>query len=111
MWTKEQERAARARLEIISPYPWMENDDGGIESANCGGVANVVHHGNVNTIARTGELFSSADAAFIAAAPTDLAAALAEIDRLRAALRRIVDDYGKLSVELPHIIARAALSE
>ncbi len=95
MWTKEQENAARERLSNIRK-PWNEAQSGDIRDPDGEEVAQVM---------------VLADSIFIASSPTDLAAAFAEIDRLRAALQRIVDDYGKLSVELPHIIARAALDE
>lgn len=81
--------AIRNRLTKISPTPWECDGDGLIESVKGGAVANIQYHGNINTISRTGEYFSSADGQFIANAPDDIAALLAEVDRLRSVLLTI----------------------
>ena len=47
--------------------PWnLDLEDGSITNGNGFGIASVTPHGNVNTIARTGEPFSSADGRLIA---------------------------------------------
>ncbi len=66
-------------------YVWGE-----IEGANGGCVCVVMHHGNVNTVARLGEQFSHADARFIAASRETVPALIAEIRRLRAG--RLTED-------------------
>jgi hypothetical protein len=43
----------------------------------------MVAHGNINTITRTGETYSKADAAFITAARSAMPRLLAEVRRLR----------------------------
>lgn len=66
--------------------PW-EDDEGSIE-----GVCEMIQHGNVNTISRTGEFYSHNDAAMIVAsrnaAPlwSDVAALCDEVKRLRTAI-------------------------
>ena len=55
--------------------PWEWNvEDGSIESSRGGGIAFVHPHGNINTIARTGEQYSHADARLISASPDFFAA-------------------------------------
>lgn len=71
-----------------TPGPWELEDDGGIR-AGCGGcVAFVQPHGNVNTIHREGESFSSADGRLIAAAP-DLYRELKHLVRLLEPLEHV----------------------
>lgn len=54
-----------------SPGPWTfyPDIDSGVEGAGGGAVCDVSHHGNVNTVARTGQLFSHADGHLIKCAP------------------------------------------
>ena len=83
--TKEQRAAARERCERAEKGPWyLDADSGSIEATGGGCVGYVQHHGNINTVARTGEAFSHADGEFIANARTDLPAALDTIDALEA---------------------------
>jgi hypothetical protein len=70
----------RRREGAASPGPW-EDFEGDIE-----GVCHITPHGNVNTMARTGQAYSHADGAFIAHARADIPELLAEVLRLRAAL-------------------------
>lgn len=87
-----------AVCEAATPGPWShdldsDDPDGGI-SGPCGGlVCFVQHHGNVNTVARTGEQFSHDDARLIAMSRTALLAwirraTVAEVEntRLREAI-------------------------
>jgi hypothetical protein len=66
-----------------TPGPWeWDEEDGSIETPTGGAICQIAHHGNVNTIARTGQLYNKDDARLIAAAP-----------RLLEALRAIVDQW------------------
>lgn len=111
-----------ALCEAASEGPWshgldLDPPDSGIETANGGCVAHIQDHGNVNTVARTGEEFSHADARFVAASREGWPAAIrrsltveadvelwhaatldreeiierqaAEVERLRAELSRV----------------------
>ena len=48
-----------------APWTWRGLDDPGIESGNGGCVLHIQMHGNINTVNRTGEQFSHADAEFV----------------------------------------------
>jgi hypothetical protein len=66
-----------------TPGPWeWDEEDGSIETPTGGAICQIAHHGNVNTIARTGQLYKKDDARLIAAAP-----------KLLEALRAIVDQW------------------
>lgn len=78
--------------KAASDRPWLD-DDGTIVDELGGVIAFVQPHGNVNTVARTGEHYSKSDAAFIANSRTDPSAAnvltlAKEVERLRGIARR-----------------------
>ena len=114
-----------ALCEAASEGPWshglnLDPPDSGIETATGGCVAHIQDHGNVNTVTRTGEEFSHADARFVAASREGWPAAIrraltaeadvelwhaatldreeiierqaAEVERLRAELARVRPD-------------------
>lgn len=87
----------RELCERASEGPWthgleLEPPDNLIEGENGGGVASIVCHGNVNTVARTGQEFSHNDARFIAASRTALPKALAALEIATEALKFYLDD-------------------
>lgn len=85
-----------------SPLPWthgldLDPSDSGIEAAGGGCVAHIQCHGNLNTIRRTGEDFSHADAEFIVRACNshyDLLAALIEAEKMLVTAMREDLDFG-----------------
>ena len=90
--------AACARAEALSaatsPGPWshgldMDPPDTGIEAAGGGCVAHVQCHGNVNTVARTGQEFSHDDARFVAESRALVPALAAHCRDLLAAVREL----------------------
>lgn len=83
--------ADMAVCEVASPKPWttrldLEPPDPGIEAAGGCCVCHVQCHANVNTVLRTGEEFSHADARFIALARSAMPAL---IRRCHAAEQRV----------------------
>lgn len=84
--TKEQLGAIWARLASASPAPWRTEEDTGtpwnIEAADGGAVA--IAQQLVGDAVRDKQPQRTANAAFIAHAPDDIAALLEEVDRLRA---------------------------
>lgn len=74
---------AVALLSNTSPGPWQFDEDGRIYAADGGLVGFVQEHGNIRVWLRTGERFSHADGALIAAAPTIVAELASEVLRLR----------------------------
>lgn len=77
----------KALQDAATRGPWVD-DDGTIRDEHGSAVAFIQPHGNVNTVARTGEHYSKADAEFIAASRTDPSPAnvlelAAEVKRLR----------------------------
>jgi len=68
----------------LSPAPWTVDGDGTIRDANDTAVAHIQHHANANTIARTGETFSRADANFVCLART-------HFGKIYALLREAID--------------------
>lgn len=75
----------------VTDAPWEHDLDcerrfrqGEIDSPNGGGICRMVHHGNINTVARTGEDFSSADARYIVTACNSASWLVRELERLRA---------------------------
>lgn len=88
MLTDEQLTEMERLAGAASPGPWshrleLDPPDPGIDASPGGCVAHVQCHGNVNTIVRTGEEFSHADARFIAATRDAVPALVAEVRRLR----------------------------
>lgn len=84
-----------------TPGPWAHGVDDtppdcSIESEGGGCVAHVQCHANINTVARTGEEFSHADARLIAAAPDLLAAC----ERFAACVHSLTRDLTFLGPQL-----------
>lgn len=75
--------ALRALLAAATPGPWTE-DDGSLYGPNDGAVAHIARHASMHTVMATGEDWSHADAALIAAAVNALPALLDELEALRA---------------------------
>jgi hypothetical protein len=88
-----EQRDAESDLAVCraaTPGPWthgleLEPPDNLIEGGrHNGGICSLTCHGNVNTVAMTGQYFSHADATFIATAREALPWWVAEAERLRA---------------------------
>ena len=75
-----------ARCAAASEGPWGD-DNGEIITEDGYTVAWIQQHGNVNTIAETGETYSKADGRFIARGRTDIPRLLATVAALRRELR------------------------
>jgi len=94
--TPERIAEIRARLEAATPGPWLEVSDLPMYAIAGPGRYRVVATPNQNShrYARPGETIDTGignamDAAFIAAAPTDVADLLAEVERLTAQIARV----------------------
>jgi hypothetical protein len=79
--------AIEARVNAASAGPWEFDGDDTIEGGNGGGVCVLCEHKSFATFKARGEWYSSADAAFIAAARSDVPALLAEVRLSHALLR------------------------
>lgn len=100
--TKDWLEELRARCEAATPGPWETDDeDNGIAGPNGGLVAFVHPYANTHTVIASGEEWSHADAAFIAAARTDLPRALAVIEKADAVFEAMDD------VEVPWPVLKA----
>ena len=72
-----------ARANAATPGPWdVERETGLISTDDGCAVASIHPHGNVRTVIHTGERYSHSDAAFIAAARTDVHALIARVREL-----------------------------
>lgn len=86
--TPEELSAIEQRANAATPGPWEFDGDCTIDGG--GAVCHMAEHKSHHTFARTGEWYSSADAAFIANARTDIPALIAyirELEQLVAAFR------------------------
>lgn len=86
-------------MSEATPGPWshgldMDPPDCGIDGPNGGCVGHVQYHGNINTVARTGEEFSHADARLIAASPCLFAACEALVAACEALVAARSGDVG-----------------
>ncbi|MGD3843570.1 hypothetical protein QT614_22475 [Xanthomonas citri pv. citri] len=90
-WTEQREREIRERLQAATPGPWDSEPD---DEPECYWVFVDDGEGGGETVASCalGEFSGRDDADLIAHAPQDLADALDEIARLRAALRAVNGD-------------------
>ncbi|MEE4545264.1 hypothetical protein V2S66_25255 [Streptomyces sp. V4-01] len=84
----EQLAEIRARMDAAAPGPWETDTYAEYDSSTSIGVANASDLWIVPL-----QQLDPADAAFIAAARTDVPALLAEVDRLRSAARSAADIF------------------
>ena len=106
--TKEEIQKLKVLAEAASPGPWedrLELNDSGIEDEDGACICHIQDHGSINTMARTGEHFSHADARYIAAAhPQAILALIAELDEWKSMI-----STNRMHVELTQY--RGALEE
>ena len=89
-----------ARANAATPGPWdVERETGLISTDDGCAVASIHPHGNVRTVIHTGERYSHSDAAFIAAARSDVPALIARVRELEAELDELWTRYKKLDEE------------
>ncbi len=87
---------AKARADKASDGPWEYDPvlDGTIESARGGAVASVAEHTSSLAVSHSGEMYSGADARFIAAARSDVPALADAVMALTDEVRGLrVDRY------------------
>lgn len=104
--TDDELAAIEARANAASPGPWTNGldcdpPDDGIESIFGGGICHITNHGNVNTVARTGQAFSHADAIFITHARCDIPALIDHIRFLRAENEELLALPGRVTTTPP----------
>jgi hypothetical protein len=81
--TDEKIRAIRERMAARTPGEWSTSITGPDGAEWDAGMAIAATYGRQKIYARSGGSFPKADQEFIAAAPSDIAALLDEVDRLR----------------------------
>jgi hypothetical protein len=102
--TEAELAAIQARTDAATPPEWSHVRD------ELGHWRIVWTHSRNSSVGRRGKFFSDEDAAFIAHARTDIPALLAEVRRLREALKEITRLGTGHSLDSALVVARAALA-